>query len=771
MTTRNEENKKRKRRGKSPVKRVLGTIGLIILVTGALLACMAAVYVKIVIIPDSNLVLTDYSLNLTTTVYYKDSAGNDQVLKNLHGTENRIWVDFADIPQDLKNAAVAIEDRRFYKHNGVDWIRTARGLLSMFTGQNIQGGSTITQQLIKNITTENQVTVKRKIKEIFRAVELENNYDKEKILEYYLNCIFLGEGCNGVYTASYEYFGKNVSELSLAECASLIGITNNPSMYNPYRNAEANKFRQGLILDAMRDEKMISAAQCDAAKAEELKFNRGVDEERKQVSYTWFEDAVIDEVIADLREEKNLSDLEAANQVYSGGLQIYTSYNQEVQNAVDAVYSDRANLNYTSPSGQLLQSAITVVDNRDSSIVALAGGVGPKEGSRLNNRASDTKRAPGSSIKPLSVYAPGMELGLITPTHVERDSYYKLLDGNPWPVNAYSEYRGNMTMIEAIEDSCNTIAVKVLDTIVTPQVSFDFMRDRFHIELVTKETIKGKEYTDIIPAALALGGLTKGVSTYEMAAAYSVFPRGGTYYEPSIYSKVLDKNGDVLLQHNTEEEVVLKEKTTFYINQMLERVVQSGTGTRARDDFSNMQIAGKTGTTDSKRDVWFVGYTPYYTAAVWTGYDRQENMSYRSNPSVNLWNQVMKKAHANLEGKQFTTPASAEMETITYCQTTGLRAGSACGKTGKIKLYKEDVPASCTHRVSQPSNNTPQTPSFDINNPATFPSDDPNFKAEDPSTWPTPPSTGDGTGTDAGADGTPPTTDPTQPPAVVAPTE
>lgn len=752
MASRNEHTKKRRSSGK--LRRTLGTIGLIILVTAALLACMAALYVKMVILPDAKLDLGDISPNLTTVVYYTDANGQDIELQKLHGTENRIWVGYDNIPTNLVDAAVAIEDKRFYKHDGVDWVRTAYGLISMFTGQDIQGGSTLTQQLIKNLTTENQVTVKRKIKEIFSALDFEKEHEKEEILEWYLNYIFLGEGCNGVYTASYAYFGKNVADLSLAECASLIGITNNPSLYNPYRNAEANKHRQTLILNAMLEQKKITKEEHTAALAETLQFVRGEDELREQTVYSWYVDAVIDQVIKDLREANNYSEQAAASRVYSGGLQIYTPYNPTVQAAVDAVYSDRANLNLTSASGQQAQSAITVVDNATGKVIALSGGIGKKDGSRWLNRASGTVRPPGSSIKPLTVYAPAFELGLLKPTDVERDSP----DEKGWPVNAYGNYRGNMTIVEALEISCNTIAVKTLLNVVTPRVSFDFMRDRFHITLTENETIAGKEFTDIAPGPLALGGLTKGVSTYDMAAAYSVFARGGTYYEPSVYTKVLDSKGDIVLEKNGTGEVVLKPKTSHYINQLLERVILAGSGTGRYANFSGMQIAGKTGTTSQKKDIWFVGYTPYYTAAVWTGYDQQEAINYRgAPPSSLLWKQVMQAAHKGLPYKEFAVPTDGELVSVTYCRSTGLKAGSACGSTGKISLYAEDVPGSCTHRVS-----TPSTPKFDVNNPATWPSGDANFKPEDPSTWPTAPST-DGDATSPEGDTTVPPTTPTTP--------
>lgn len=692
-----------------PILRVLGTLALIVLVTTVMLACMAVVYVKIVVLPDVELQLADLNMKLSSEIYYEDKNTGDYVVMDqpLHGEEHRIRVDYEDIPQHLIDAAIAIEDKRFYEHGGVDWIRTLKGTINMFTGQDVQGGSTITQQLIKNATTENQVTVKRKVKEIFRALELESKYSKEYgsdskkyIMEMYLNYIYLGEGCNGVYTASYAYFDKNVSELSLAECASLIGITNNPSRYNPYQNPEENKKRQENILWQMYQQGFITEEEYNGAVNEKLQFSRG--EEQETSVYSWYVDALVEQVIQDLVKEQGLAEHVAAEMVYSKGLKIYSTYDPDVQAAVDAVYNDRANLNYTSGSGQFLQSAITVIDNKTGAVVAIAGGMGEKEGSRAFNRATQSYRPPGSAIKPLSVYAPALELEEITPITTEKDSPYTGT-GSPgpnWPVNSYGNYRGNMTMAYAVQVSSNPVAVKVLMNNVTPEVSFDFLQDRFHLErLVKSRTQNGQTFSDIAPAPLALGGLTEGMSTYEMAAAYSSFARGGVYYTPTTYTKVLDNEGNVLLEREREEEVILKEKTTYYLTSMLEGVVQSGTATQA--NFKGQDIAGKTGTTTSKKDLWFAGYTPYYTAAVWTGYDQQEAMNQTGNPSVGLWRQVMQRVHANLPYESFHAPDEDELVSVTYCKQSGKAATSGCPSTGTIKLYKEDVPTRCAiHRAA-----------------------------------------------------------------------
>lgn len=685
--------RKRGGRGILPaVGKVIGTLFLIGVVTCAILACFATVYIKTIIMPQAGLKLTDYSMALTSHMYYFDrDTGERKELQTLHGDENRVWVSYDQIPQDLVHAAVAIEDKTFYTNSGVNWKRTIGAFANMFLQMKDNfGGSTITQQLIKNVTGEDDVTVKRKILEIFRALELNDNYSKETIMENYLNHIYLGENCYGVYTASYTYFGKHVSQLSLAECASLIGITNNPSRYDPYlklvltdpetgesvTNLQRNKQRQEIILYEMLDQGYITREEYDQAVAEELQFLRGEDEERPSNIYSWYEDQVINDVIADLMEKYDMSESAATMAVYSSGLEIETCFDPEVQAAVDAIYENLENLPYTSPTGQQLQSAITIIDNTTGNVVAMAGGVGEKTGSRLNNRATKAVRQPGSSIKPIGVYAPAIELGLINPATVIDDTPINL-NGRAWPVNSYNAYRGRMTVFEAVEDSSNPVAVRILRDYITPQVSFDFLTGKLGFTTLEPGRVgsDGKTYSDIDVAPLSLGGLTDGVTTMEMAAAYASFPRMGVYTTPRTYTRVYDSDGEVILENESSSSVAMKESTAFYINYMLKNVVAAGTGREAR--FSGMTIAGKTGTTTHNYDRWFVGYTPYYTAAVWTGYDQNEKLRVTGNPAAQLWNKVMSQVHEGLENKDFPKPAEGVV-TQRYCLDSGMLANDYC---------------------------------------------------------------------------------------------
>ena len=677
------------------VLKVLGTLILIGCTTGAILACFAATYIQTVIIPQSYLDASAYSMNLSSTIYYTDPAtGEAKELRTLHGEENRVKVDYEEIPEDLINALVAIEDQRFWKHNGVDWKRTVGAFFNMFLGmRDTFGGSTITQQLIKNMTQNDDVTVKRKILEIFQALEFERNYEKEEILWMYLNYIYLGENCYGVGTASETYFGKPVSELSLAECASLIGITNNPSRYDPYISdytREQNKQRQETILYEMMDQGYITQAEYDAAVAEELVFvGRGTS---ATTVYTYFEDQLIQDVIADLQTEYGWSRLYASQMVYSGGLSIYCTLDPEVQAKVDAVYEDLSNFDSISSTGQQLQSGITVIDNETGNVVALAGGVGEKTGSLLTNRATQSLRQPGSAIKPIAVYAPALDLGVITPATVVDDSPYSFDGdgGSPWPVNSVGYYQGLANIYTAVEDSVNTVAVKVLANYISPQVAFDFLVNNLGFStdhLVVQEENNGTVFTDIGLAQMALGGLTNGVTTLEMAAAYASFPRGGLYIEPRTYTRVEQVDPDtgavtVLLDNQAESTVAMKDSTAWYINTMLRNVIRAGTGTSA--NFDGMTIAGKTGTTTSRRDLYFVGYSSYYTAAVWSGYDQPERMSSSlQQQSANTWRKVMSAIHEGLEDKSFPTP-SAGTVTVDVCADSGLLPTDACRKDARV---------------------------------------------------------------------------------------
>ena len=704
------------------IGKVVGTLLLIGIITTVILICFAARYIQTVIIPQAH-IEANFVMDQTSIIYYEDPNTGEYVEHlSLHGDENRILVDYEDIPEDMINATVAIEDRTFREHHGVNWRRTLYGVILMFTGQDIQGGSTITQQLIKNFTGYDDVTVKRKIQEIFTALDFEKNYSKQQILEWYLNYIYLGDHCNGVATAAQNYFGKDLSELSLAECASIISITNNPTIYGPNSNVrmtnedgevttgrERNKQRQELVLWTMWDQGIITEEEYQAAVAEELVFTTEVDEKEPDTIYNWYDEQLITDVMNDLMEQYGYSSLVASDMVYSGGLRIYACVDQNVQSIVESVYSDRSNLELTSNSGQEIQSAIVIVDP-EGNIVGLAGALGDKTTNRGWNYASRSQRQPGSSIKPLSVYAPALEAGLITPASVFDDYPVQVLGGRAWPLNNPQTYRGLVTVADALRVSSNPAAVRVLQMLGFEN-SFNFMQDNFHIDLEEGLEVNGEIKNDLGSSQLALGGLTNGVRVIDMATAYSVFPRDGLYIESRTYTQVTriaeDGTEEVILDNtNREPEAVLSSETTYYINDMLKDVVTGGNGaTGTAAQISGMTVAGKTGSTNSNTDRWFVGYTPYYTAAVWVGYSMPERIYASGNPAVTMWEKVMSQVHEGLENKDFTQPDG--LVTVQICRDSGLRASEAClndprgSRVQSMTLFADDVPAeTCAMHVS-----------------------------------------------------------------------
>lgn len=693
--------------------KVLGTLLLIGLCTGAIMCCFLAVYIKTVIFPYADLSLDDFVVGENSIMLYQDKkTGEYKELVTLLSPTKSTWVSHDEIPEDLINAAVAIEDQRFWEHPGVDWRRTGRAVLDMFMGNDISGGSTITQQLIKNMTDYNETTVKRKITEIVRAIRFTKNYSKEDTITWYLNIIPLGSGCEGVGSASFEYFGKPVSELSLAECASLISITNNPSRYSPYSDSRSktkegelwdakqwNKWRQEKVLGKMLELGYITQEEHDEAVAEELVFVRSEDEPASKTVYSWYEETVIADLKRDLKEKLEWSDNRINQVLAQGGLRIYTCLDPEVQAVAEKVYTNRANLNYKSANGNPMQSSITIIDNTTGDVAAIVGQFGEKDRNLLKNYANTAQRQPGSSIKPLTVYAPALEMGLISPITVFDDYPYKVLNDKPWPSNSgTSRYKGRTTVREGLTHSVNTLAVRILADEVTPKASFRFAEERFKLDLVDSMKVGDEVKSDLDVAPLSMGGLTTGVCTRDMAEAYATFPNGGVYTQSRTYSKVtmmVDGEEVLLLENPPVQESVLKESTAYYINSMLRDVVQRGT---ARGHGVNgVTSAGKTGTTSMNYDRWFVGYTPYYTAAVWTGYDKEnEQMKTKGNPSLLLWEKVMDEVHRGMKNKSFPTPEG--LVSVRYCADSGLLATDYCSmdprgsRIESDKVFREDVP-------------------------------------------------------------------------------
>lgn len=646
--------------------KVLGTLFLIGVISVAIYMCIFVMYVKNNLMDEVDVSYEDFFVSLSSVIYYNDpETGKPKELVTIESGETRKWIDYEDIPIDFEHAFVSIEDERFYKHNGVDWYRTAGAFVNMFLNmKNTFGGSTITQQLVKNVTEYNENTVRRKLVEIFRAMEFERKYDKWQIIQWYLNEIYFGHGQYGIVAASEYYFGKDVSELSLAEITSIVGITNNPSMYSPYLDKEENKERQELILGKMLELEYIDKATYDAAKAEELHFVPDHSSSDGSMSdgthYSYFADAVIEDVIAGLMESKNVSYDVAERLLLTGGYKIYSTMNPDIQADIDAVYTDLSKAP-SSKNSKKLQSAIVVVDPFTGNIVGMSGGLGQKEGDRVLNRATQTQRPPGSSFKPIATYGPAVEYGLITPGTLFEDTDSVKLTGTDWmPMNDDRKYNDIVDLRTAINKSLNTVAAQVMD-MLTPQKSYEFLTQKLGITSLL-EYRDGK--SDIDYAPLALGQLTDGITVREMASAYTIFVNGGTWTEGRTYTAIYDSNDQLVYENIPETTQAVSEKTAYWITNMLSNAVSYGTGTTAR--LSDMPTAGKTGTSTNNQDRWFCGYTPYYVAAVWSGYDIPSRLSVTgsSNPSAKLFNLVMTRIHEDLEYKSFTKPEDTYLKPV-----------------------------------------------------------------------------------------------------------
>lgn len=619
------------------------------------------------------------SLNLTSFVYTIDEYGNEAQEEVLYDEENRVWADFDEIPDYLKNAFIAIEDERFYSHKGFDIKRTLGAAIGYVqkkitgSGDSTYGGSTITQQLIKNVTGEDDYSIERKIEEIYRAYKLEQVMSKDEILELYLNTIYLSQQCNGVKSAAKVYFNKELEELTLAECATIAAITQFPTKYDPKRNPDNNKNRRDVILQKMYELDYITLVERDTARIQPVTTVTSSETNAYVSTTSYYTDALISQVLDDLVNIKGYSKDIAEKMLYCGGLKIYTAMDPKIQSIMDAYYADDSHFPTTS-GDTIVQSSMVIINPKTGYVVGLVGGRGEKTASRTLNRATQTLRQPGSSIKPLAIYAPAVEYGLVTPSTTVSDVEITI---DEWtPRNDDRNFRGDITVSAALAGSRNVPAVRILQYVGLER-SFNFLKKNFRISsLVESRAVSsGKIFTDKGYAAIGLGGLTDGVSVLEMTAAYVAFASEGYYYEPAFYSKILDSEGNVVLERTPSPQPAISESTAVTMTQMLQGVVTSGTGTSAR--LSNMPSAGKTGTTSNNYDRWFAGYTPYYVGAVWYGYDTPSSLrGISGNPSAKVWKGIMDEVHKDLPYKNFNTLGSTSHYLV--CADSGLLPNSTC---------------------------------------------------------------------------------------------
>lgn len=688
-TKKKRPTKSSRKKSKAPASLPLRILlGFVLVVAVVFIVCFSVIsiygYSFVHGDPVFNLTEEKYSQNQTSFIYGYDSDGNAVELTRLHGEENRIWVNLDDMSPHLKDAFIAIEDQRFEKHHGVDWIRTIGVIVK--PSNSGQGGSTITQQLIKNLTDEKDVTIVRKFNEILSALNLERNYSKDEIIEAYLNTIYLSEGCYGVKTAAETYFGKDVSDLNIAECASIAAITQYPGKYDPLRKPENNRQRQLRILEAMLKQGFINQEEYDEAVAYKMVFTNSEDYQGSQVSDSdsganenkidsYYVDYVIKTVLEDLQ-KMGYTERKAKSLLYGGGLKIYTAVDFDVQSALEDVYE-----NYKRMPDESVQGAMVVM-NYEGRVLGLVGGTGEYSGSLELNRAFQSYRQPGSSIKPLSVYGPAFEKSLnddsvdIYWSTLIEDRPLKEVNGKPWPTNEGGGYSGAKTTIQrGIANSMNTISARTLDKIGV-DYAYDYITNRFHISSL------GAADCDYAP--LATGSLTEGVSVLEMTAAYATFGNGGAYYQPYCYYKIEDSQGNTLIETDaaSTKEQALTESTGWLMNKILQTVMTSGTGRSYK--ISGVECFGKTGTTTDSKDRWFVGGTPEYVAAVWYGYDMPKEIVYRlsSNPAGTIWETVMNEIY-DAKGKNVTEfPEYDGIVQKSYDSSTGLLTNYSSGNTG-----------------------------------------------------------------------------------------
>ncbi len=711
----------------SYVLNILLTILLIGLITGIIVGTAFAIYINnyLDLTIDPSLLMHSGSGTTTTRFYVMEFETEEDRINRIgtpveweeervSGSVNSIWVTYDKFPKDLVNAFIAIEDHRFLEHNGVDWFTTGKAVIGYFTGNVVAGGSTITQQLIKNLTGEDEVTIQRKVQEIFRALNLEKDLSKEEILEMYLNIIYLGNGCQGVQAAANLYFNKDVSELNLVQCAALAAIVKNPTAYEPLYHEEdliredgtireGNRTRRNDVIWRMQDVGLISSSEADRAYEADLgiTYFDNTDEFTQAEGYhiySWYIEAVIDQLTEHFMEKFGWTKAYAGKHVLSSGYKVYLPIDMDIQKTLEEVYMHNDDQYFPKAGNSILQpqSAIVVMDPYTGDVLGTVGARGEKTGSRVRSHATGSQRPPGSSIKPLTVYAPALEEGIITYASVYDDTPLYFDDESkpgdeepiydPYPHNLPDTYQGLTTINRAIEVSKNTVAMKVLEDLTIDR-AFDFGKNKLHIDsLVDSYTRQnGTVITDKGLASLALGQLSFGLTVMEITAAYCMFQNDGVYNTPNLYLYVTDSEDRMVMKNEDDPEIVVSPETASIMTKMLNNVVNNGTATSITLR-SKVDVAGKTGTTTADFDRYFVGYTPYYVAGVWTGYEMNQTLSaFKANPSVAIWDTVMTMLHkeyiddANAGGEALKTFEMAPgVVEATFCLDSGLMCSDAC---------------------------------------------------------------------------------------------
>jgi penicillin-binding protein 1A len=635
--------------------------------------------------------LTAAKMKLTSRVYAMDKTGNYNEYQKIFSGENRVWVDFSKIPQYMKDAIIAIEDKRFYKHGGIDFIRVTSAFANAVLGNKSYGGSSLTQQLIKNITEDSEVKFSRKIREMARAVRLEERYSKDEILESYLNIVNFGAGSRGVQAAAGIYFDKNIWECNIAECAAIAAITQNPGAYNPFVHFENNKKRREIVIDEMFFQKKISESEYKKALeiSKNLKFSKSNPKNNKSSENfirNWYIEMLCKDLISDISSKYKIKKNLAEDILYSGGLKIYACIDPDAQAAAEETVRDIRIM----PADKELELGFTMMDY-NGKIIAVLGSSKSKTTNLIYDRANSARRQPGSTIKPIAVYTPAINLGIFTysskipdkPLKIDIDGSGKLKD---WPENWYKKYFGEVILQWALEKSANAPAAQVLD-IIGVKKSYEF--------LVQKLGFKNLDISDSNSiAALAAGGTHIGVTVKEMTAAFQIFGSGGKFFRPRSYSYVTDKNGKTILENREDiPRQAISEEAAYVMNRLLRRVIIGKEGTGRKADIKNWEIVGKTGTTNDDFDSWFIGLSPRAVAGIWMGYDRPRRIR-ETGKAIEIWKSIMTKYLLNFnEAGNFSYPKG--VITAPFCSETGFLANSECPHVSLGYYTSGNVPAFC----------------------------------------------------------------------------
>lgn len=636
-----------------------------------------------------------------TTIYGKDSGGNNVALTSISTGTTRIWCDIDKIPKHVKDAFVAIEDNKFYQHDGVDFQRTFVSFLNMFLHfWGTQGGSTITQQLVKNVTGDKDVGgiegIKRKTREIYRAISLEKTYSKDQILQAYLNIIPIG-GRNGDYagiqTAAKLYFNKDIANVTIAEAASLAVITKKPIAYDPIKNPENNKERRDKTLKKMLELKMITQKEYDDAVKTPVKANPGKVIDNNGKSYqSYFVDSTLNQVVSDYMKKYNLDNWDEANaRVKSAGFDIYTTIDIGMQEKLEQMYENPSTFGWSNFNNKP-QSAFVIYD-LNGNMKACVGGTGKKPvGDRSTNNYANLNRSPGSTMKPIAAYAPAIENNYLTYSSLVEDSPIRKVDGNDWPQNYDRKYFGKITAAYALEKSLNTIPTKLVEKMGVKSV-YNFLSQKLKITGLVDPAHPLKDGS-CESSGIAMGALTKGIKLSELTNAYQIFGNGGQFNKATTYTEVVDSSGDVVLKADKNSEKVISSDTSAVMNRMLRNVIQNGTGKAASLDSMGIEVVGKTGMSNDNKNLTFVGLTHDYVAGVWMGYaDGKELPMQTINQPSKIFNAVMSKI---FKGKKQANFEYASAKEAMYCKDTGLIANESCPNKEKGYYRLKSVNNRCS---------------------------------------------------------------------------